>query len=190
MKPVCLAICWQHRGMCMNILVLMRPTTFTKRWQVWLYGFRWSRGLWKDLSIATSDCLDSMKWNAWWLWSSSVLPMSLGALHPGITFEVRYVSGILAEEVSGREYCCRCAFLLVSPQKGVCRGTCPFETTTFPAQAWRRLFGARKRRNIRPRICSENVETSTFWWHEGGGGSLFKKSSNKGNIYHSTIIYG
>ncbi len=31
-----------------------------------------------------------------------------------------------------------------SPQKGVCDSTCPFETTTFPAQAWRRLFGTRK----------------------------------------------
>jgi len=38
-----------------------------------------------------------------------VIPMSSGVQHPGITFEVRYVSGKLVEEVSGREYCWRCA---------------------------------------------------------------------------------
>ena len=90
---------------------------------------------WRNASNAIPSRPSSMKWSAGRLGSSKVIPMSSGVQHPGTTFEVRWVWEYLWKKCRAENIVGGALTESASPQKVVCLGTCPFETTTFPAQA-------------------------------------------------------
>lgn len=90
-------------------------------------------------------------------------------------FRERVLKKCLAESIVG------VALTVGSPQKDVSLYSCPFESTTLPAQAWRRLFVELKvetyDRKYVPRMFGRIRVTGILsrpanhtLWYEGGGG--------------------